>query len=212
MSLTASLQFPIRGSVQTNEWNDYKACSCAMQLTFAEPGAIFTSWLAYIGIVFTAQKTGRGALAKIPSRKQKPSLVLERGRWCRLKRGWGWGGSEEFSYQHRASWWLCWIIFKGARRFDAKWNSSCRQSVKWDFVILVRDRLKNDVLVLISHPKWSVMSYILRMENIGTWTSFSVKSHFVFIVFHFDEKNSLDNTPSFIQFKKTLRASLLAQC
>lgn len=36
------------------------------------------SWLAYIGIVFAAQKTCREALAKAPSRKQKPSLVVER--------------------------------------------------------------------------------------------------------------------------------------
>lgn len=85
MTLTASLQFPIRGSVQTNEWNDYKACSCAMQLTFAEPGAILLSWFAYIGIVFTAQKTGRRALAKLPSRKQSPAWSWKEGDGAGLR-------------------------------------------------------------------------------------------------------------------------------
>lgn len=39
MTQTASLQFPIRGSAQTNECNDYTARSHAVQLIFAQPGA-----------------------------------------------------------------------------------------------------------------------------------------------------------------------------
>ena len=39
MTQTASLQLPVRGTAQTNECNDYKACSHAMQLTLAQPGA-----------------------------------------------------------------------------------------------------------------------------------------------------------------------------
>lgn len=39
---SASLQFPIRSSAQTNEWNDYKAYPSAMKPSHAEPLVIFT--------------------------------------------------------------------------------------------------------------------------------------------------------------------------
>ena len=50
------------------------------------------SWLAYIGIVFTAQKTGRRALAKLPSRKQNPAWSWKEGDGAGLRGMEGWRG------------------------------------------------------------------------------------------------------------------------
>lgn len=58
---SGSLQFPIRNSAQTNEWNDYQAYSSAMQKAHTEPGVIFTeSTCLYWNCIHCPENTQRG--------------------------------------------------------------------------------------------------------------------------------------------------------
>lgn len=92
------------------------------------------SWLAYIGIVFTAQKTGRRALAKLPSRKQSPAWSWKEGDGAGLRGMGGWGGIWGVQLLTQ-SFLMALLNHIYKRNFGCKMQSSrCRQAGKWDFV------------------------------------------------------------------------------